>query len=111
MRGIDAKRLAAPAAFLLAVTIAVIVARAGLDNGSGTSTGSTVPPPPVRHRVVTTTTPKTPRRANGRFYTVVAGDTFGVIASKTGVSVSTIERLNPKVATTALVIGQRLRIR
>ena len=54
---------------------------------------------------------KTTKGANGkRFYTVVAGDTFGVIASRTGTSVAELERLNPGVSSTSLHIGQKLRV-
>jgi LysM repeat protein len=42
---------------------------------------------------------------------VQAGDTFGVISSKSGVPVATIQRLNPNVKSTSLFIGQKLRLR
>jgi LysM repeat protein len=42
---------------------------------------------------------------------VRAGDTFGVISTKTGVPVATIVRLNPKASSTSLHIGERVRIR
>jgi len=45
------------------------------------------------------------------YWRVRAGDTFGVIARETGVSVKRLQRLNPKVKSTALFIGQRLRLR
>jgi LysM repeat protein len=93
----DWRRYAAPAAFLLAVTIAVILVRSGLRQDATTPTASTP-------TVVTTT--KTPR-----FWRVRAGDTFGVISEKTGVPVSTIERLNPKASSTTLFIGERIRLR
>jgi hypothetical protein len=111
MSSADAKRLAAPAAFLLAVTIAVFVARAGLRHGSGATTTDAIPPPPRPRRVVTATTRAKPRPNVSRFYTVVAGDTFAVIASKTGVSTARIQQLNPNVRSTALFVGQKLRVR
>jgi len=108
------KRFAAPAAFLLAATIAVLLVRSGLQHRETTSTAPTVPPPASRRVVTTaptrTTTVKPPVRG-ARFYTVVAGDTFGVISSKTGVAVARIQRLNPNVRSTALFVGQRLKIR
>ena len=88
----DWRRYVAPAAFLAAVTVAVVLVRAGLESGSGTTTLAT-----------TTVLAK-------RYYRVHAGDTFAVIARKTGVSVRTIERLNPKVKATALHIGERIRV-
>jgi LysM repeat protein len=42
---------------------------------------------------------------------VQAGDTFGVISSKTGVPVATIEQLNPTVKSTSLFIGEKVRLR
>jgi LysM repeat protein len=42
---------------------------------------------------------------------VQAGDTFGVISTKSGVPVATIEQLNPRVKSTSLFIGERLRLR
>lgn len=104
---------AAPAAFLLAVTIAVLAVRSALDTGA-TSTGTTVlPPPPTRSAAATTTTRRTTTRsaAARRFYTVVAGDTFEVISRKTGVTVVRIAELNPDADSNALFIGQRLRLR
>lgn len=88
---------AAPAAFLLAATVAVVLIRAGFESGSGTPTPS---------GVAATTGTSTPR-----FWVVRAGDTYAVIAKTTGVSVVRIERLNPGVSSTSLFIGQRVRIR
>lgn len=114
MRGDDWRRYAAPAAFLLAVTVAVVLIHSGLESGgryTATRPGGTSPPPA---RQTTATTPRTSARGKGaakRFWTVRAGDTFGVIAQQTGVSVSQLQRLNPKVSSTALYIGERVRIR
>jgi LysM repeat protein len=103
---------AAPAAFLLAVTIAVLLVRSAMTGGDTTGAVTTLPPPPVRKTVATTTTTtKPPKRPAPRFYTVVAGDTFDVISSKTGVPVARIAQLNPGADSNALFIGQRLRLR
>jgi LysM repeat protein len=104
---------AAPAAFLLAVTIAVLLVRSAINSDSATET--TVPAVPTTATTRTTTRPAATTRRTitpaTRFYTVVAGDTFGVISSKTGVSVVRLEELNPNVESTALYIGQKIRIR
>jgi LysM repeat protein len=89
----DWRRYVAPAAFLAAVTVAVVLVRAGLESGSSATT-----------TVATTTV------LAKRYYRVHGGDTFAVIAHKTGVSVKTIQRLNPKVKATSLHIGERIRI-
>jgi hypothetical protein len=93
----DWRRYLAPAAFLLAVTVAVVAVRAGLHHHSPGSSATTAPPPTVP--------------AGRRFWTVRAGDTFGVISAKTGVPLPTLERLNPKASSTSLFIGERIRLR
>ena len=103
----DARRYLAPAAFLLAVTIAVVLVRAGLESGgpAASTTRTTTRPLPAsaRGHIVTT---------KGKLYwRVRAGDTFGVISRATGVSVARLERLNPKVSSTSLFIGQKVRIK
>jgi len=109
----DWRRYAAPAAFLLAATIAVLLIRSGLNSGN-----SSAPPAAARtttHKVVATsptTTVKKKTTATGqRFWTVQAGDTFGVISSKSGVAVATIEQMNPNVKSTSLFIGEKIRLR
>jgi LysM repeat protein len=102
---LDWRRYAAPAAFLLTVTVAVVLVRSGLEHkpsrSSTTTTTRSIPPSPQ----ISTT-------ANKReFWRVRAGDTFGVISSKTGVPVARIERLNPKVTSTSLFIGEKVRIK
>ena len=94
----DWRRYAAPAAFLLAVTIAVVLVRSGLRQDASTPT-------------VTATTAATTRTTTAKYWTVRAGDTFGVISQKTGVPVATIEKLNPKASSTSLFIGERIRLR
>jgi LysM repeat protein len=95
----DWRRYAAPAAFLLAVTIAVVLVRSGLRQDASTPTAS------APTAVSTATRPTKP------FWTVRAGDTFGTISQKTGVPVATIERLNPKASSTSLFIGEKSRLR
>jgi len=97
-------RFVAPAAFLAAVTIGVLVVRAGFQSG--------------KHPAATTATRTAKTKTTGakghrhrlRMYTVRSGDTLGSIAAKTGTTVATIERLNPGVDPTALRIGQRIRV-
>ena len=106
------RRYAGPVAFLLVVTVAVLLIRNGLDRGGGahTQTTSTTVMTPVSGAPTTTSTAVAPKPAK-RYWTVQAGDTFGVISSKTGVPVATIEQLNPTVKSTSLFIGERLRIK
>lgn len=99
----DWRRYAAPAAFLLAVTIAVVLVRSGLQHDASVPGGSTT--------AVSSTATSTTKRPARAFWTVKAGDTFGVISQKTGVPVATIERLNPKASSTSLFIGEKIRLR
>lgn len=102
----ELRRYAAPAAFLLAATIAVVLVRSALDAGKGATDRSSPPtataarPRPVR-----------PRGRPRRFVTVRAGDTLGTIAARAHVSTAALRRLNPKVAPTSLTIGERIRVR
>jgi LysM repeat protein len=99
------RRYAAPAAFLLAVTVAVVLVRSGLEHGpSGAPTTTTTRAIPPSPQVSTTASKR-------EYWTVRAGDTFGVISTKTGVPVTRIQRLNPKVTSTSLFIGEKVRIK
>jgi LysM repeat protein len=107
----SARRYAAPAGFLVAVTIAVVLIHSALQSsGARSPTTVTHPAKQVETTAGTTTRTRTQTAAR-RFWTVRAGDTFGVISSKSGVPVATLERLNPKVKSTSLFIGQKLRIK
>lgn len=55
--------------------------------------------------------PSRSKFAHRRTYTVRTGDTLGAIAIRTGVSVSTLEDLNPGLDPEGLVAGQKLRLR
>jgi LysM repeat protein len=49
--------------------------------------------------------------ARATFYTVQPGDSLTSIAAKTGIPLTTLETLNPKVDPNALQTGQRLRLK
>ena len=119
MGGREWQRYLAPAAFLLAATIAVVLVRSGLEAGDGSVNAPvTVPTVPLTHTVTraaprTTTKPKAkkkPKPTGQRFWTVRAGDTFGVISTKSGVPVATLQQLNPNVHSTSLFIGEKIRL-
>jgi LysM repeat protein len=110
----DWRRYVAPAAFLLAATIAIVLIRSGLQ--SGTSTPTTTVAVQTTHKTVSTSTTVSSGQTSTaastpRFWTVKAGDTFGVISTKSGVPVATIQQLNPNVKSTSLFIGEKLRLR
>jgi LysM repeat protein len=117
-------RYGAPAAFLAAVTIAVILIKAGLNGGSGSTTTvglpttSTTTPTTTTTKLVltgpqgTTTTTATETTTPGaQYYVVQSGDTLGSIAEKHSTTVDELMTLNPGIDPTALHIGQRVRLK
>ena len=98
------RRYAAPAAFLLAVTIAVLAIHYGLQRGPAAKA-------PVTATAAATPPPKKRKPATTRYYVVQRGDSFSAIAARAHVSVAAIERLNPGVSSTALRVGQRIRVK
>jgi LysM repeat protein len=106
-------RYAAPAVFLLGVTVAVLLIRSGLGGGAQATTALG----PVTHASTaqlspTTTAATTSDGASAeQFYVVRRGDTFGSIAAKEGTTVAQIEQLNPGVSSNALQVGQKLRVK
>jgi LysM repeat protein len=94
-------RVAAPLAFLAAVTVAVLLVRAGLDEAT-TRAEPTKP---------TAAAPTTTSPAARRFYRIRAGDTLAAIAPRFGLTEAELVALNPGIEPTALRIGQRIRVR
>ena len=76
------------------------------DDSPSSSNGST--------QQTTTTKSTSKKTAKGRkrrrAYIVKAGDTLSAISIKTGVSMTTIKRLNPKIQADTLHAGQRVRL-
>ena len=107
-------RLAAPAAFLLAVTVAVLLVRGALepeDTGTtaATTTASTsAPPPPPPPATTRGTQPAS--TAGQEFHVIRAGDTLGTVADAYGTTVDELVELNPGIDPTALQVGQRIRV-
>jgi LysM repeat protein len=106
-------RYGAPAAFLAAATIAVLLIKAGLSGNAGeTTTGGALPTgtttPATQTRRVTTTAPPTTTAAS--YYTIQSGDTLGSVALKEHTTVDDLLRLNPGIDPQALHVGQRIRV-
>jgi LysM repeat protein len=106
-------RYAAPAAFLAAATVAILLVRSGLDNGDAA-------PPSTTTAVVTTSgsgtttrgsTGTTTAAAGAQFYVIQAGDTLAVIADEHDTTVEQLLVLNPDVDPVALTVGQRIRVK
>lgn len=97
-------RNAAPVAALLAVTAAVLAIHYGVQKPSSHTA------PPVTQTIPAHVHAKR-TAAIRRFYVVQRGDSFSVIAARVHTSVARLERLNPDVSTTALRVGQRVRVK
>jgi len=106
-------RYAAPAAFLLAATVAILLVRAGLDNGDATTppsvTTTEVTPTTTQQGTGTTETGTVP--AEAEFYEIESGDTLAVIADQHDTTVEQLLVLNPDLDPVALTVGQRIRVK
>jgi LysM repeat protein len=99
--------LLAPAAFLAAATVGVLLIRAGLDAES--DPGRTVPTAtrPARTATEPTTTARRPQPPR-RTYTIQEGDTLDQVALDHDTTVERLLELNPRIDPTSLQVGQRL---
>jgi LysM repeat protein len=113
-------RYGAPAAFLLAVTIAVLLVKSGLDSGSKEPTVAA--PTTTAHTTATaatttitltgsaTTVGTTTSAANAQYYTIQSGDTLGAIAAQYNTTVDQLLTWNPGLDPAGLQPGQRIRV-
>jgi LysM repeat protein len=95
-------RYLAPIALIATIAATYLIVHRGLATQHSTTTSSTT--------VVTRPT-TTHKSSSARYYVVQRGDSLSAIAGKTGVSLSTLQSLNPGVNPTALQVGQRLTLR
>ncbi len=113
-----AARFAAPAAFLVAATVAVLLVRSAISD-----TTAPLPAPVTTAAAATTTTadttpaattaaeePGTTTAGEGELYEIQAGDTLETIAAAHGTTVEQLLVLNPDVDPVALSIGQQIRV-
>jgi LysM repeat protein len=101
-------RYGVPAAFLAAVTIAVLLIKAGLTGGGAatTTTGRAQPPTTTTTTQVKTTQPA----AAQQYYTIQSGDTLGAIALREHTTVDDLVRINPGIDPLSLHTGSRIRV-
>jgi LysM repeat protein len=116
-------RYGAPAAFLAAVTIAVILIKAGLSGGSESTTtvGAPTTAPTTTRQATTKLVLTTPQATTAtttetttpgaEYYVVQSGDTLGSIAGRYSTTVDELMTLNPGIDPTAMHIGQRIRVK
>ena len=104
-----ATRLAAPAAFLAGITVAVLLVRAGLNEGETTTAAQTSVA--TTRAAATTAVTQTATQPTPAFVEVESGDTLDQIALDNDTTVEQLLQLNPGLDPTALQVGQRIRVR
>jgi LysM repeat protein len=102
------KRYGAPAAFLAAVTIAVLLVRAGLDTSSSPNSTTATSTRTASTPTGTATTNPVRRR---RYYRLRQGETISDVAIRFDTTVEQLLALNPGIEPNALSVGQRIRVR
>jgi LysM repeat protein len=110
-------RYGAPAAFLAAVTIAVLLIKSGLDNSEATTTAvattttaRTTTQQTTTKLVLTNPGTTTTAPTDAQYYVIKAGDTLGGIASSYDTTVDQLLTLNPELDPNALQPGTRIRV-
>jgi LysM repeat protein len=98
-------RYLAPIALLAVIAVTYFIVHAGLNPKTTTTSDA-----PALHLTPQQQTQRR-RTATTRFYIVKSGDNLTAIAVRTGISVGTIESLNPGLNPDSLQTGQRLRLR
>ena len=103
----ELKRYAAPVAFLAAVTVAVLLVRAGLQTDSSPAPATSVV---ATTTTTTTTTTVSKRPPKPKYYRLRAGETLSDVALRFHTTVEDLLALNPKIKPTQLTVGQRVRV-
>jgi LysM repeat protein len=104
-------RFAAPAAFLLAATVAILIVRSGLENGDAQPAPATTTATTAPASTQPGTTTQATTGGDEQFYVIEAGDTLAVIAEEHDTSVEQLLVLNPELDPVALTVGQRIRVK
>jgi len=98
-------RIAAPVVFLVAVVALLsIISQSGVIGGKAEPV---VTPTPAATK---TKSGGTTKPTNYKVYVVKSGDTMSGIAVKFDTSTSDIEALNPKISSSTLVVGTRIKV-
>ncbi len=98
-------RIAAPVVFLVAVVVLLsIVVQSGVIGGTAEPV---VTPTPAATK---TKNGGTTQSADYKVYVVKSGDTISGIAVKFGMSTSELEALNPKLSSSTLVVGTKVKV-
>jgi LysM repeat protein len=101
-------RWLAPVALITCAVAVYAVVDNTLLKDESTSTGNGTTQQTTTTKGTSKKSSKAPKRR--RTYVVKAGDTLSAISIKTGVSLATIQRLNPKLDADTLHAGQHVRL-
>ena len=106
----------APLVLLVAIAAVgyVVSSNTGEDDQGGTSSRSRDAGGSTTSTTGKTSTSKsrtTPASSEPKSYTVKSGDTLGMIAEQTGVSIAELQELNPDLDPQSLTVGDRIRLR
>ena len=96
---------------VFAIAALVIFASAGGSDKSSSRSGKATKEEQRDLRVKKRRAHESRTRTSKTVYVVQTGDTLGGIAAKTGVSIETLQELNPNVDPQALTSGQRLKLK
>ncbi|HWD64399.1 MAG TPA: LysM domain-containing protein [Solirubrobacteraceae bacterium] len=105
-------RYLAPVA-LVAIVLAtyLVVQHNGGTSSGGSGSTSVTTSSHTSTSSTTSTSGKNQTSAKSKYYKVRSGDSLSVISARTGVSLPTLESLNPGVSSSNLQVGQRLKLR
>jgi LysM repeat protein len=106
------RRRRSPARWIapLALLVAGVAVYSVVDPGSVKDKTTTTTTQGTTRTGTTTTTSAPKAKKKARTYTVKAGDTLSGIAGKTGVSLTRIETLNPKLDSQSLQTGETIKL-
>jgi hypothetical protein len=107
-------RFAAPIAFLLAATVAILLVRSALHAGDaprGPDRGAVSRVDRGRHGKKPSRSRRGPGHRRAVYVTVEAGETLQTVADEHGTTVRRLLQLNPGVDPRSLHVGQRIRVR
>jgi LysM repeat protein len=104
-------RFGAPVAFLVAVTIAVLLVKSALNGNASEPTTVAVTARPTHAATRSHPTGSTATSTSAaRYYTIQPGDTLGSVAARENTTLAELLRLNPGIDPHALHTGQRIRV-
>ena len=103
-------RYGAPAGFLLAATIAILLIHSALGGKTVPAPAPVTQPKPPATTTVAASKAKPRPKPGGRYHVVQSGEGFAAIAAAEHTTVTRIEALNPGVSSNALRVGQKIRV-